>query len=290
MKMSEWPAVLPRPGNRRLEHLPGVDPWFEVYRVSPGTFALVEPYHYEEPISYLILGREQAVLLDTGMGVANLRAEVERLNSAAIPVVVVNTHSHYDHLGDNHRFAQVWAFDDEHEIAAIERGKPAAECAEYLQPGWYIDLPAGFDPARYEIRPSHVTRRLHHGQVLDLGGRTLTVHHTPGHSPGSICLLDGQDRLLFTGDTFYPGMMYAHFPESDLSAYRRSIDYLVGLLGGVSQLCPAHNEAYVPKERLEQMQRAFDQIERGEAPFEREAGARIYRFEGFGLMVPDPPG
>jgi glyoxylase-like metal-dependent hydrolase (beta-lactamase superfamily II) len=289
MKNSQWPAVLPRPGNRRLEHVPGGDPWFEVYRVSPDTLALVEPYHYEEAISYLILGRDRAVLLDTGMGVANLQAAVERLNSENLPVVVVNTHGHYDHVGDNHRFAQVWAFDDNREVAAIERGKSPAECAEFMKRHWYLELPAGFNPAAYEIRPSRVTRRLHHGEVLDVGGRTLTVHHTPGHSTGSICLLDSRHGLLFTGDTFYPGTMYAHFPESSLQQYRRSIDYLVSLLDQVSHLCPAHNEAYAPRERLEQMQHAFDAIERGEAPYELMEGARVYRFEGFGLMLRDPP-
>jgi glyoxylase-like metal-dependent hydrolase (beta-lactamase superfamily II) len=111
------------------------------------------------------------------------------------------------------------------------------------------------------------------------------VYHTPGHSPGSICLLDDQDDLLFTGDTFYPGMMYAHFEDSDFDVYQESATALVDLLPQVRHLCPAHNEAYVPKEALLQMQAAFDQIVAGEAPFEAADDARICRFEGFGVMV-----
>ncbi len=283
MQYSTWPDGLPRAGNQGLEKLASVSPWFEVYKVSEGTFALLEPSHYEEVISYLILGNERAVLFDTGMGIGNIQAEVERL--AHLPVVVVNSHGHYDHVGDNHRFAEVWAFDDDGEVARIEKGKPTAECVPYLEPQWYLVLPPGFDPAAYEIRPSRVTRRLCHLEAIDLGGRTLTVHHTPGHSTGSICLLDSRYGLLFTGDTYYPGMMYAHFEDSDFDAYRETARCLVDLLPQVNYLCPAHNEAYVPKEALAQMQTAFDQIVAGEAPFELDGDARIYRFERFGVMV-----
>jgi glyoxylase-like metal-dependent hydrolase (beta-lactamase superfamily II) len=251
--------------------------------VGDGTFALLEPRHYEEVISYLILGYESAALFDTGMGIDNIQAEVEQLTD--LPVIVINSHGHYDHIGDNHRFDQVWAFDSEGEIVRIERGQTVEECIEYVVPGSYLELPAGFDPAAYEIRPSRVTRRLRHMETIDLGGRTLTVHHTPGHSPGSICLLDSQDALLFTGDTFYPGMLYADFEDSDFDAYRETAGYLVGLLPQVNHLCPAHNEAHVPKEALAQMQAAFDQIVAGEVPFESEEDTRIYRFEGFSLMV-----
>jgi glyoxylase-like metal-dependent hydrolase (beta-lactamase superfamily II) len=205
MYNSGWPQALPRQGNRKLKKRESVALWFEVYQVKAGTFALLEPHHYEEVISYLILGDERAVLFDTGMGVGNIQAEVEGLTG--LPVTIVNSHSHYDHVGDNYRFAEVWAFDNESEIARIERGLTRAQCLHYLEPGSYMDLPPGFDPTAYEIRPSPVTRRLCHLDVIDLGKRTLTIHHTPGHSPGSICLLDSRDGLLFTGDTFYPGTL-----------------------------------------------------------------------------------
>ena len=283
MRHSNWPDALPREGNQRLERLESVAPWFEVYQVTEGTFALLEPSHYEEVISYLILGSERAILFDTGMGIGNIQAEARRLTGR--PVIVVNSHCHYDHVGDNHRYGEVWAFDNDSEIARIEQGKTRKECAHYLEPGPYLDLPDGFEPSTYEIRPSPVTRRLQHLETIGLGGRTLTVYHTPGHSPGSICLLDDQDDLLFTGDTYYPGMMYAHFEDSDFDVYQETAKTLVDLLPQVNHLCPAHNEAYVPKEALAQMQAAFDQIVAGKVPFEPEDGARIYRFEGFGVMV-----
>lgn len=281
---SDWPEALPRPGNQRLMRVQSGAPWFEVYQVDAGTFALLEPRHYEEVISYLILGGERAALLDTGMGIGDIRAEVERLTD--LPVVVINSHSHYDHVGDNYRFAEVWAFGDDGEVACIERGLACAECAPFLSPGSYLDLPPGFDPAAYEIRPSPVTRWLCHLETIELGGRTLTVHHTPGHSPGSICLLDSRDGLLFTGDAFYPGTLYAHFDDSDFDAYRSSLEHLVGLLDQVSHLCPAHNEAHVPKEMLSRALDGFERIAAGRAVFESQGEIRVYRFEGFGVALP----
>ncbi len=287
MEGSGWPGALPRPGNQCLERLESAAPWFENYRVGEGTFALVEPRHYEEVISYLILGVERAILFDTGMGIGNIQAEVERLTD--VPVVVVNSHSHYDHVGDNHRFGGVWAFDDDGEVARIERGLTAAECVGYLEAGSYLDLPPGFDPTAYHIRPSPVTRRLAHLERIELGGRTLAVHHTPGHSPGSLSLLDERDGLLFTGDAFYPGMMYADFTYSDFGAYLHSLEHMVALLDQVSHLCPAHNEAYVPKEMLARVLEAFRQIAASQAVYHAKDGIRFYRFEGFGLTLPDVP-
>jgi glyoxylase-like metal-dependent hydrolase (beta-lactamase superfamily II) len=281
---SQWPQALPRPGNQRLKRLVSTARWFAVYKVCTGTFALLEPRHYEEVISYLIMGDDRALLLDTGMGIGDIQAEVEHLTR--LPVIVVNSHSHYDHVGDNHRFSDVWAFDDESEVARIEGGLGPDRCAGYLAPGSYLDLPVDFDPQTYAIHPSPVTRRLHHLDTIALGGRTLTVHHTPGHSPGSICLLDERQRLLFTGDTFYPGMLYAHFPDSDFDRYIQSFHYLVGLLDQVDHLCPAHNEAYVPKEMLIRTLDSFEQIAAGRAPFEIQDGIRVYRFEGFGVTLP----
>ena len=284
MKDSGWPKALPRPGNQKLNRLESIDPWFEVYEVGVGTFGILEPRHFEEVISFLILGTDRALLLDSGMGIGNIRAVVEGLTN--LPVIVVNTHSHYDHVGDNYRFTEIWAFDNDAQVARIERGLSSAECGKFLQPGSYLELPPGFDPAAYEIKPAKVTRRLCHMQAIDLGSRTLTVHHTPGHSPGSLCLLDSHEGFLFTGDTFYPGMLYAHFAESDFDLYLQSLEYLVTLLDQINYLCPAHNEACVAPDLLVSALNAFQLIAAKQVTFELQDDMRIYQFDGFGVALP----
>lgn len=284
MESPQWPDALPRPGNQRFKQVEGHAAWFEIYQVNIDTFALLEPYHNEEVISYLVLGAERAALIDTGMGIGNIRAEVERLTD--LPVVVVNTHAHFDHVGDNHRFEEVWIFDDDWEVARLERGYSQADCAPFMGPNSYLNLPTGFDPASYAIRPSSPTRRLGHLEAIDLGRRTLTVHHTPGHSPGSICLLDSRHDLLFTGDTYYPSTLIAHLEGSDFEAYWKSIEYLVGLLDQVDHLCTSHNEIYAPKRMLVRVLAAFERLNAGKIPFELLDQTRVYRFEGFGIRLP----
>ena len=62
-------------------------------------------------------------------------------------------------------------------------------------------FPSGFDRAGWAIAPTHATETLRDGDVVDLGGRTLTVIYAPGHSPDGICLLDEHAGMLFVGDT-----------------------------------------------------------------------------------------
>src|SRR5258707_11395056 len=75
----DWCRQLPRPQYRRLTCVPSADPWFEVYTVRPGVYAIYEPHQAEEAISYLIVGRDRAALFDTGLGIGNLRKVVTAL-------------------------------------------------------------------------------------------------------------------------------------------------------------------------------------------------------------------
>src|SRR5437660_1210059 len=105
----EWCRNLPRPEYKSLEQIPLNDPWFEVYKVAPATFAIYEPHQAEEVISYLIVGTKQALLFDTGMGIGNIKAVVARLTSR--PIVVLNSHTHDDHVGGNWQFPFVYGVD-----------------------------------------------------------------------------------------------------------------------------------------------------------------------------------
>src|SRR5689334_18656945 len=98
----DWSKALPRPAYQTLERVRVPDQWFEVYRIRPGVFAIYEPHQAEEVISYLILGTKRALLFDTGLGIGNIRKITEHLTR--LPVSVVNSHTHNDHVGDNWRF------------------------------------------------------------------------------------------------------------------------------------------------------------------------------------------
>ncbi|MES4908815.1 MULTISPECIES: MBL fold metallo-hydrolase [unclassified Streptomyces] len=98
-------------------------------------------------------------------------------------------------------------------------------------PGLLIDaLPhTGYAPRTYRVEPLTVHRTLQDGDVIDLGGRALTVLRLPGHTPGCIALLEERTGALFTGDVIYNGHRIDDFPESDPRAYRRSLALLADL-------------------------------------------------------------
>src|SRR5215813_13151175 len=101
-KVPGWCSVLPRPEYRTLQPVSIPDPWFEVYRIAPGVFAIYEPHQAEEVISYLIVGTKQAALFDTGMGISDIQKVTAELTE--LPIVVLNSHTHNDHVGGNWQF------------------------------------------------------------------------------------------------------------------------------------------------------------------------------------------
>ena len=176
----KWCKKLPRAAYSKLERVPTADTWFEVYKVRPGVFAIYEPRQLEEVISYLVIGRDRAVLLDTGMGISNIQAVVVGLTK--LPVNVVNSHTHNDHVGDNWRFSDVYGMDTDFTRANARGSKEDAQAE--LAPGEICGaLPAGFDAKAYATKPFHITHWLHDGDTMDLGGRTLKVIGTPGIHP-----------------------------------------------------------------------------------------------------------
>src|SRR5262249_54378448 len=106
---AEWCRNLPRPEYKNLERITVADKWFEVYRIRPGVFAIYEPHQSEEVISYLILGRKKAVLFDSGMGISDIKKLTAELTQ--LPISVVNSHTHNDHVGDNWRFSDIYGMD-----------------------------------------------------------------------------------------------------------------------------------------------------------------------------------
>jgi glyoxylase-like metal-dependent hydrolase (beta-lactamase superfamily II) len=281
-QQAEWCKNLPRPAYSKLERVSTADPWFEVYKIRPGIFAIYEPHQLEEVISYLVVGRDKAVLFDTGMGISNIQAIVTGLTKN--PVSVVNSHTHNDHVGDNWRFSDVYGMDTDF-TRANARGSREDAQAE-LAPGEICGaLPAGFDSKAYSTKPFHITRWLHDGDKIDLGGRTLQVIGTPGHTPDSIALLDEKNGLLFTGDTFYAGPIYLYRPETDLDAYLASVQKLAAMAPHLQLLLPSHNVPVADPGNLPKVVTAMQRVRRGEVKPVAKDGKHEYMFDGFSFLM-----
>ncbi len=220
------------------------DPWFEVYDLGKSTYAIAEPYHFQEVISYLIIGGQQSLLWDTGMNVADIRRVVDQLTT--LPLIVVNSHVHFDHIGNNSLFDQVYAFDLDASMMRYRKGYSNSEMKPQIKPRLFSRIPDDFDAASFHIPPSQ-PQPVKAGHVFKLGGRDLEVIHTPGHSPDSIMLIDRKKEMLFTGDTYYPGMLYAHFDgdmygKSDIPTYADSLEKVCKISNDIKTVHPSHNK------------------------------------------------
>jgi glyoxylase-like metal-dependent hydrolase (beta-lactamase superfamily II) len=289
-----WAEGLPRAWRGlgpRLETASAASSWFEVHLLPCGGWALYEPGHFQEVISFLFAGRERALLWDTGLGIGDLKALAGTLT--AKPLTVVNSHAHFDHMGDNWRFGAVHAADHPACRARIQSGLPPAALAGHLTPDQFSrPCPPGFNPGAHEIRgANHIP--VNEGEVFDLGGRAFEVLATPGHSPDSLMLFDCENSILLTGDTFYPAALYTHLDEgdglaSDFQAYRQTMRRLAHDYGGVRWLYCSHNEPVQPGAKLGQAAAAFDAVAAGSRPFRQDpSGLRLYEFDGFALVA-DP--
>jgi glyoxylase-like metal-dependent hydrolase (beta-lactamase superfamily II) len=283
-----WCGKIPRPANTALPRAPIASDWFDIVEAAPGVYAFLEPQQFQEAVSYLIVGTRQALLFDTGLGMVPLRPLVERLTR--LPVTVLNSHTHYDHVGGNWEFDRILAVETPYTRANMA-GFPHGELAtEVAADAFCRGAPAGLDTAAYRTRPWSATATVRDGDRIDLGGRTLEVLHVPGHTPDATALLDRANGLLFTGDSYYDGPIWLFVPETDLDAYDRSLDRLAALAPALRQLLPAHNSARVAPDRLASALDAVRTVRAGRvAPAVRESGGRLtFTIGGVSILTAQP--
>ncbi len=281
---SNWWDALPRPEWSEYEPVPVDEDWFEVYRISDGIFAIYEPGQFEEVISFLITGEDRALLFDTGLGIGDIRSVVDQLTD--LEIIVLNSHTHYDHIGGNHQFETIYAMDTEFTRKRAADGRPHETVAEFVSEGWiWKPLPDGFSKDEYHSHPFAISRFVAEGDTIDVGGRRLEILEMPGHAPDSICLIDRENRLLFTGDTFYLAPLYTHIEGSDFEDYARSAARLAGLAGEIDIAITSHNVPIVDGSYMIALGLAFEQIKAGTVEYVVTDGNREYHFDGFSVIV-----
>ena len=168
-------------------------------------------WHIEDSrggVMYLVAGEERALLIDTGWGTGDLPALVATLTP--LPVMVVNTHAHPDHMGGNRQFPQVYI---------------------HLN-----DLPQAQDSGAALVA-------VYDGYQWDLGRRQIRVIGVPGHTPGSICLLDRETRILFSGDSPRPGPIWLHVGTAlSVQEFGTGLQRLRAFAGEFDTIAPSHGK------------------------------------------------
>jgi glyoxylase-like metal-dependent hydrolase (beta-lactamase superfamily II) len=211
--------------------------WYTAKQIGEKTW-LLEEHGIDN--SYLIEGKDSALLIDAGFGVTNLRDFVKSLT--AKPIVVVNTHNHPDHVGGNYQFTKVHAGAQDIETA---RGYLDPKNMKPITDMILKDTPVP-DSLKYRDTANlqaTVLVPIPDGYVFKLGNRDIKVISVPGHTPGSICLLDEKNKLLFTGDNNSPEV-WLFFGESlPVATYLQSLQKLSKLKEKFNTLLPGHGPA-----------------------------------------------
>lgn len=168
-------------------------PWFEF---APDTYEIDE---FDCASIFLFVGTERALLLDTGIGIGDLKGLVEEITDK--PYDVVLTHGHRDHTGGAGWFDTVYLNRKDYELypfpPTVEQRRDYARMIRAREHKYY--------PYKEEVDivewPKIPERKpLEDGQVFDLGGRTLTFYECGGHTPGEMVVIDDKNRILFCGD------------------------------------------------------------------------------------------
>ena len=281
-----WCRPLPRPEYKTIERVKVSDPWFEVYKPAAGVFAIYEPHQAEETISYLIVGSERALLFDTGMGISDIKKVVAELTK--LPVIVLNSHTHNDHVGGDWEFDTIYGMDTDF-TRKNARGSREDAQAEITPDQICGSLPRSFDAKAYSTRPWTITTYIEDDDRLGLGGRMLEVIATPGHTPDAISLLDRANGLLFIGDTYYPAPIWLFRPETNLDAYAASIRRLAGLAPQLKMVLGAHNIPVASPTVLTRLVPAFAAVRDGKVmPTPTQDGKVIYKVDGFSFLMRAP--
>ena len=219
----------------------------------------------DQGTGYLITGSEKALVIDTMYGQENLQEAVRTLTD--LPLMLVNTHGHFDHIYGNIYFDTAYLHPADWEIANA-----------YFKTGKFIELMqrTGRRPAK--LRP--ITGET----VIDLGDIGLEVYETPGHTPGSIVLLDRKDRILFSGDTVIE-QTWMQLPECcNMDTMLHSLDLIQTLRPDFDFVLCGHSHGLESAELCEAQRRAVWEICNGQLQNEE-----VYEYYG-GICKAHPYG
>lgn len=231
-----------------------VDDWYAVESIDDGSFIIAEPKSSQYNSSFLLVGRERALLIDAGSGerpanIRSIRALAESLT--AKPLMLALSHFHFDHIGD------LDAFDGALVLATAELRSRAQ--------GGKLQIAA--TESLTGSRDMRVERWLRDGDKIDLGGRAIEIRSTPGHAQESATFIDRERQLVFAGDFLYQhlGGLVVFLPGSDTRVYADEIGELLATTGKAYRYFGAHGQPEFDHDWADRVRLAMGELASGSA-------------------------
>lgn len=229
--------------------------WFTVDEIDSDTFAISEYKHWEETHCYLLCGETSAILIDTGLGVSNIKQVVNDLT--ALPVMVVTTHVHWDHIGGHKYFSNIAVYEAEKDWLSVKFPIPLQVVKKNLT-RLPCDFPLNFNINDYQVFQGKSQRIMHDGDCLDLGERKLFVIHTPGHSPGHCCFYEPKRKYLYSGDLIYKGCLDAFYPTTDPQLFYQSVMRIQE--HQINRILPGHHQLDIKNSLIKEIGTSLSQL------------------------------
>ena len=243
--------------------------WFTIDQVDESTNMISEYRHWEETHSYLLIGNDRALLIDTGLGICNIQEQVQKLTDK--PVAAIATHIHWDHIGGHKYFPDFYVHGAE--LDWLNGGFPLPIQAVKNMVADCCELPEDFSINKYEIFQGEPSRVLDDGDTINLGGRTIQALHTPGHSPGHLCFWEVERGYLFSGDLVYKGTLFANYPSTDPQSYLISLEKIAVL--PAKRIFTGHHGLDIHPEIVIRMRDAFQALN-AEGKLRHGSGTHTY--------------
>lgn len=202
----------------------------EIIQIDPQTWRMEEA----NVRFFLLAGAQKALLIDSGMQTHNARQIAQSL--VPLPVELLNTHGDIDHVGSNAEFTEF-----------------------YMNPA---------EASNYYNTQKRTGRILpvENGDVLDLGGRRLEILSLPGHTPGSIAVLDVDRRVLISGDPVQDGDIFMFGVQREMHAYLLSLQKLERCRGRFDVIFPSHGSFPVSPDLIPALREGAVRVLNGEVP------------------------
>lgn len=212
---------------------------FEFVEVEPGFYSIEQDYVR----SFLFVSDQEVLMIDLGMGGNDLLGQVrERWD---LPIKVVFTHADMDHVGDANAFEQRFMH------------------------------PSEFDYYYTKAKETSPMTPIWEGDVVDIGVYHFEVIHLPGHTPGSICLLDRKRKIMIGGDTIQSGPIFMFGPGRNFYAFVASMEKLLTMIDDIDWIYACHHDIKVSSDKINLLLEGAKDMISGRAVGEPEP-----RFEG----------